>query len=96
MAYSRSWRPPPNQRLDESANKYFLCLDYDPFEGVTENMFLVMMTETEQRGDWYGGRVIPVNGKEYVLGPRKPDGKNGLTVYELVARERPALSLDDD
>ena len=77
------------------ANKYFICYDYDPFNGVTETMFLVMLIETEQRGDWTGGKVIRVNGREYVLGPRKPDNRNGLSVYELVLRRQTALSLDD-
>lgn len=96
MAYSRSWRPPPNQKMDEGANKFFICLDYDPFEGVTEKMFLVMTTETRQRGDWYAGRVIPINGKEYVLGPERLDKTRSVSNFELVSRDAPALSLDDD
>jgi len=94
MAYQRSWYP-PKEKAVEGANKYFICLAYDPFKGVTEKMLLVMTVETELRGNWYGGRVITINGKEYVLGPKNLDKKSGISSWELVSRNLPGLSFND-
>ncbi len=74
-------------------NKYFLCCDYNPQSGETEKVWLIMSNESEIEGKWSGGDVIHINGQEYVLGPREQDKRNGLSMFEVVSRDFPGLSL---
>lgn len=76
-------------------SQYYICADYEPFDGTIGKLLLVMALEDEIRGKWSGGDVITVSGKEYVLGPKEVDKRNKITTFELVSRGVPALSLDD-